>query len=220
MFQFKKRLFFILLLILSISFCFAQSQDAPEDGVGDSVSEEQTYLNQVKDVMGGESTSKSQSTKTADEQRKSGIGYYSYFRLIFTLLIICGAIYLVYFYLKKRVHRTSEAAGISSGVVLVQSLGVNKTVQIIHIGGKYLIVGVTNEAINLLSEITDEDEIGRLDLMEADSAVKSGASFSDLIKGFIGKKAESAEVQEEFDYEKDSLRFIREQNEKLKNGEF
>lgn len=206
----KQAVCFILFFVLF----YGNTQIPKEPAVVDQSSDQEAiYLNKVKEVMDPKLKNETAGTVPIE---KSNIGYYSYFRLILTLVIICGLIYVVYFFLKKKLRSHMEAAGIESSVLLVQSLGTGKTIQVVFIAGKYLLIGVTNETINCLGEITDEKEIERLEILYNDKKVKSGTTFNEMFQNFLNRTFGKKREKEEFDYEKDSISFLKEENERLK----
>ena len=81
--------------------------------------------------------------------------------------------------------------------------------------GKYLILGVTNDNINLISEITDQKEIERLEINLNEQKVDSGNSFSTIITNFLKNNVKFKESKKEFDYENDSVEFLKKQNDRL-----
>ena len=79
-------------------------------------------------------------------------------RVIATFIAVIAIIYLSYLaskYIGKGLGRT----GSSRYMRLIDqiTLGQDRHVAIMQIGGKYLLVGVTSSQINVLSEIQDDD---------------------------------------------------------------
>jgi len=66
------------------------------------------------------------------------------------------------------------------------TLGTNKFLQIVDVGGKMFLLGVTDNNINLLTEIKDKDEIDRIILLSSKSTNVQGATFQDFITAQIG----------------------------------
>ncbi|HBI36568.1 MAG: hypothetical protein A2015_14205 [Spirochaetes bacterium GWF1_31_7] len=160
------------------------------------------------------------SEKKNDQVRKQSqtnqVGFYPYVRMIITLILVVGVIYLIYYFLRKKLNDTNNSVT-ESAVVLSQPIGVGKSVQVIHIAGKYLLIGVTNEAINMLSEITDEKEIERLEILYNDKKVKTGQSFKDIFQSLFSRVGGNALEEKKFDYEEDTIDFIKRQKERINN---
>ena len=83
----------------------------------------------------------------------------TFLKLIFSLAIILGLIYLLYRVVSKRTktYRSDGAIKNVGGV----SVGANRSVQLIHIGDEILVVGV-GDTVNLIKEITDPDTVEML----------------------------------------------------------
>lgn len=152
-------------------------------------------------------------TSPAGRNRSS----FSYFRLIFSLLLVCGAIYLIYFFLKKKSDSLATKNGEDSSVLLSLPLGMGKNVHIIYIAGKFLIVGVTNNSINYLGEVTDEKELDNLKQLRQDKKIKSGESFANVFQEMLKFSGVKSSKQKDFDYEKNSVDFLQEQTTRINN---
>ena len=99
-------------------------------------------------------------------------------------LFICGFYFFYRFVAQKSGINLygQEAIRILSTV----SLGTNKFIQIVDVGGKMFLLGVTDNNINLLTEIKDREEIDRIRLLSSRSTPVRGATFQDFITGQIG----------------------------------
>ena len=72
-------------------------------------------------------------------------------------------------------------------VLSVSPLGPGKTLHVVDMAGKVFLLGVSDNNINLLTEITDKDEIDRIRLLSSRSAPVSGKGFQDILTEQIGK---------------------------------
>jgi flagellar protein FliO/FliZ len=109
-------------------------------------------------------------------------------KLVFSLFVVGLLIWLVFFLLAKG----RKVVGASD---LIQILGTravapNKYIQIVEVGDRVLIIGITDSSVSLLSEITDRETIQLLKTEKSkESAVKSPEmSFTDFLKRFIRPK--------------------------------
>ena len=159
--------------------------------------------------------------RVSNNAENSGPGYrrtsFSYFRLFFSLLLICAMIYLIYFFLKKKTNSLASKNGEDSSVLLSLPLGVGKNIQVVFIAGKFLIVGVTNDSINYLGEITDEKEIDNLKRLRQEQKIKSGESFANVFQEMLKFSGIKNNKQEDFDYEENSIDFLQEQTTRINN---
>jgi len=72
-------------------------------------------------------------------------------------------------------------------VLSVSPLGPGKTLHVVDMAGKVFLLGVSENNINLLTEIKDKDEIDRIRLLSSRSAPASGKGFQDILTEQIGK---------------------------------
>lgn len=140
---------------------------------------------------------------------------YSYFRLIFSLLLVCAVIYFIYFLLKKKTNSLTSQNGEDSSVLLSLPLGMGKNVQVIYIAGKFLIIGVTNDSINYLSEVTDEKEIENLKRLMQEQKIKAGESFANVFQEILKISNVRNDKQKDFDYEESSVDFLQKQTMRI-----
>ena len=140
---------------------------------------------------------------------------YSYFRLIFSLLLVCAVIYFIYFLLKKKTNSLTSQNGEDSSVLLSLPLGMGKNVQVVYIAGKFLIIGVTNDSINYLSEVTDEKEIENLKRLMQEQKIKAGESFANVFQEILKISNVRNDKQKDFDYEESSVDFLQKQTMRI-----
>lgn len=83
---------------------------------------------------------------------------------IFTLLaafaVVIGLAYFTSRILGKKLGLSSGAFG--SRILTVIPLGTNRSLHVVEVAGKVLLLGVTDHSITLLQEITDSEEITKL----------------------------------------------------------
>ncbi|MBN2546216.1 MAG: flagellar biosynthetic protein FliO [Spirochaetes bacterium] len=145
------------------------------------------------------------------------IDYFSYFKIIILLVIIIFIIYALS-YLLKRFLRIKGQIGEGASIVISHSLGPGKWLQVVNVFGKYLVLGITNDRINLLTEITDQKEIERIEVNLNTKKAEDGSSFLDIISDLLKNKFKKDKTQnDKFDYESDSVDFLKKQRERLDN---
>lgn len=153
------------------------------------------------------------SNLTNKDDKKIRVDYFAYIRIIVVLGIVIAIIYGIFLFLKKSL-KIKEDTGEGATVIMSQSLGPGKWIQIVFVGGKYLILGITNENINLLCEVTDQKEIERYEIFLNQRKSEEGHTFKDIIGDFL-KSRFNKKVEKEFDYENDSIDFLKKQKERL-----
>ena len=79
--------------------------------------------------------------------------------LLFVFFLIIGLAYITSRFLGNKMIK---AVGSNARTLAVLPLGPERSVNLIEIAGKYLIIGVTGHNINLLQEVTKIEEISKI----------------------------------------------------------
>ena len=83
---------------------------------------------------------------------------------VVSLLVVFGVVIVLAYatsrFLGERMGRMNTTA--DNRIVLTMVLGQNKSLQVVEIAGKFLVLGVTDHSINLLKEFTEPEEIAKL----------------------------------------------------------
>lgn len=148
----------------------------------------------------------------------------SYWWMIFKSLIIIGSIVAGFYYFFKFVTKQTGMSLRGEGVVDVMStvpLGPNKFLQIVDVAGKILVLGVTDNNINLVSEITDKQEIDKIRLESSKADIAKPGGFQEHLSKYIDtvvtkvsdskKKLEKKTIQNDYD-----LNYLKKQKDRLK----
>ena len=208
-------LIIFIMLCLSLVGGYAQEQTAQQSN------DEQEYIGKVRAAMHNQrgDTSADNANNPNGKIRRTSVDVGAYIRIIVVLALMIGAIYAIFRVMKKFL-KVKEDTGDGVQLLTSRTLGPGKQVQVVFVHGRYLILGVTNDNINLLGEITDPKEIEHIELYANEQAAESGQTFGEIItnmyKRVFGKK--TAE-NKSFDYETDEVDFLREQQEKLKSND-
>lgn len=143
----------------------------------------------VSDALGNEEkqVDKEQETdaiENAEPDNKLTAG--DFFKMIFTTLFVIALIYLLLKFVNKRnrmfnQHRFIENLGGTS-------LGTNRSIQIVKVGDRILVVGV-GDTVQLLKEIKDTDEINEI-LEQHNASLDSMIQPRDILNRIIQKRKE------------------------------
>jgi flagellar protein FliO/FliZ len=129
-------------------------------------------------------------------------------------IIVIGVLIfgIIRFFFKNKTYLFPSAKCIN--ILATNPLSPNKYLQIIEIGNRILLIGVTDNSINLLSEITDKDSIDliKLQCSSSESQIKR-LSFIEHIKSSLQRLL--VKYHEDKGYDK-KLRFLKQQYERLK----
>jgi flagellar protein FliO/FliZ len=113
-------------------------------------------------------------------------GYEGYTRVISTLLIVIALIIATVYVLKKKYGVRTNLGRSRKLIQIVDHapMGVKKSVFLVKVPGKHLLLGVTNDNIGLLTEVANEDvAVGR----SGDDGVNK-KEFLSLIKKSISER--------------------------------
>ena len=87
------------------------------------------------------------------------VGYKEYTRVISTLLVVIALIIATFYVLRKKfgVRANIGRRGKLIQVVDHTPMGMKKSVTLVKVPGKHLLLGLTSDRIELITEIADED---------------------------------------------------------------
>lgn len=150
----KGKLFFkVLLLVLfallgSNQGAFAEQFNSIKDCLED---ESKCSEDQLKEVENNEeaTTDKNETTPTV------GLTFWDFLKMIFATLFVIALLYTVLKFINKRSRSFSSNQLVEN--LGGTALGTNRSIQIVKIGNRVLVVGV-GEDVKLLKEIDDEEE--------------------------------------------------------------
>jgi len=188
---------------------FIYSIDATSDK---NKTTEKEYFDKVKSVMSKDAKNPDSIAKT---RAGRNIGVFSYIKVIIVLVVIIGIIYLISQFIRKYMNVKTEI-GEGTNVISSHAIGAGKWIQVVYVTGKFLILGVTNDNITLLSEVKDPKEIERLEVLMNEKKTEEGYNFVDVVSSFLKDKFNTTFKKEKFNYETDSIDFLSKQKERLK----
>ena len=171
----------VSLLLMSCTFLFLSSDSAEASSVSDCVNGED--CEQVKPAEGEKEGGR--------DETPIGPTFGSYVKLFFAFAFVIALLYATLRFVNRRnfqmsQHRLMRNLG---GV----SVGSQRSIQLISVGGTYYLVGV-GEDVRLLKEVTDEKEIEQIKkyVQEEQEGALTAPSFLavDSIRSIFNKKKE------------------------------
>ena len=97
-------------------------------------------------------------------------------KMIAALGIVLGGMFLVFYFSKRFMNRSGSALNHSLiKIIASQYLGVKKHISLVEVPGAILVLGISNDAIRLLTKIEDPEVLEQLRQSESNPA----PSFSD-----------------------------------------
>ncbi|NLP50550.1 flagellar biosynthetic protein FliO [Bacillus sp. RO1] len=142
----------ILRSLLVLAFLFSLPMIGFANGLENSVKNQ--LEKQKTDQTEGERNTPSEVEKDILEQKPPSVSFFDFIKMIFALLFVLA---LLYGALKLINNRNRLDSGRSVENIGGTNLGNNKSLQLVKVGNSVLVVGV-GDSINLLKEITDEQE--------------------------------------------------------------
>jgi len=113
----------------------------------------------------------------------------SYAWLVFKTIIILGLLVAGFYYFLRFVTRRTGMQVLGEDVLQVLSvvpIGTNKYLQIVDLAGRIVVLGVSDSAINYITEITDREEIDRIRLLSSRSPGPRRSGFQDYVNRQLG----------------------------------
>ncbi|WP_339145816.1 flagellar biosynthetic protein FliO [Sutcliffiella sp. BMC8] len=179
-----------ILIVVAILFILPShgfaNKNVQKEGIDDSV------FNQFQDPTGqSEQPAGQLETPSAEQQdvmdhKPPSVSIFDFIKMMFALLFVLALLYgaLKLINSKNRVGNGRSVENIGG-----TNLGNNKSLQLVKVGNSILVVGV-GDSINLLKEITDEEEREQL-LQSYQDRADSVTLRSDKLTGWIQKLREA-----------------------------
>ncbi len=180
---------------------FADKKEGLNDSVYNQIQDQKPQTDQTE----GELNTPSEGEKDILEQKPPSVSFFDFIKMIFALLFVLA---LLYGALKLINSRNKLDSGRSVENIGGTNLGNNKSLQLVKVGNSVLVVGV-GDSINLLKEITDEQEreqliqsyrersenmtinsdklTGLVEKFKGMQKTKSQSSFSSLLQDQLGQ---------------------------------
>ncbi|MGI8384450.1 flagellar biosynthetic protein FliO [Robertmurraya sp. P23] len=150
----KGKLFFKVLLLVLIALqgsnqgAFAEQFNSIKDCLED---ESKCSEDQLKEVENNEETT----TDNNENTSTVGLTFWDFLKMIFATIFVIALLYAILKFINKRSRSFSSNQLVEN--LGGTALGTNRSIQIVKIGNRVLVVGV-GEDVKLLKEIDDEDE--------------------------------------------------------------
>lgn len=187
-------------LVCFLFFCASTlsfAQDSSQNS--SSGSQNQTEISQSQNQNDSSSNQNNQnqtpywSVSSTENQVSSPSTFGLFLRMVISLLIVIGLVYLV-----VKIFRKNSGIADSDDSFLrrvaVLSIGSGKSVQIVTLLENAYLIGVTDNSINLISEIKDKELVDSLNLLaDKNQNTSKPKSFSEVLDIFLkGTKNKNA----------------------------
>ncbi|NBF40934.1 MAG: hypothetical protein GVY14_11005 [Spirochaetes bacterium] len=114
----------------------------------------------------------------------NSFGVWDFVRMVIVLGIVIGIIYVVFYLLKR------ASGGRFENSPMIRVLGShglpgNKALHLVEVGRQVFLIGVGDDSITLVSEISDQESLDELRLKASTTATERGGNFGDMLSGFF-----------------------------------
>ncbi|MBN1531647.1 MAG: FliO/MopB family protein [Spirochaetes bacterium] len=148
------------------------------------------------------------------------------FKTIFVLGSIVGVFYLFFKFVTKKTGMQILGQEVMR-ILSVMPLGQNKFIHVVDLAGRVLVLGVTDGAISVITEIREKDEIDRIRMLSTRGGEVKPGGFQEYLTAQISRvvekvnelrrpKATAREVAAELPGEAD-LSYLREHRRRLRD---
>ena len=136
-----------------------------------------------------------------------------------------GGFYLFFRFVTKKAGMNFTGGDVVN-VLAVVPIGQNKFLQVIDVAGRVMVIGVADNTINLITEITDRDDVDRIRLLSSKSTPVRPGGFQEFITAQIGRlfkpkgavpvEPDAVHHAHQNENDIDRLEYLRRQRERLR----
>ncbi|MGQ9454270.1 MAG: flagellar biosynthetic protein FliO [Armatimonadota bacterium] len=117
-------------------------------------------------------------------------------RVCISLLLVLGMAYLTIIALRKYTDVRPGMTGVQRRIRVVEnlSLGPGRSVHLVEIGSRKLLIGSTATSVTMLAELDAQDVSNDASLASSSKEQRSGGTFAEHVKFFLGDMTRPTEV--------------------------
>lgn len=143
-------------------------------------------------------------------------GTWDYVRMVIVLAAVIGAIYLVFWLLKRGARGRVQNSRIVR-VLGSHGLPGNKGLHVVEVGNQIFLVGTGDETVRLIAEITDKESIDEMRLIASEQDSARPSSFGEALSGFFTSGNGSSPALQGSGSNGGAFDFLHKQRERVKN---
>lgn len=135
-------------------------------------------------------------------------------KTILALGVITGILYFIlkfFFRGRSLIHPTGDFFR----VIGSHALAPNKYIQLVEVGNNLILLGITENGINLLTEINDQETIDLIKTQASQTLAREAVSFSHQLREFLKRFRQKDLYDESLEREK-KITFLKDQRAKLR----
>ena len=169
----KKYLFLILIYIsLNIQLFSQETGGAPVD------------IENVEKSFKIQDTNPATAPAVNDGEGLVTFTFWDFLRMLLVFLLVIASIYGLIFFLKKIGTGKYEESDLIN-ILSSKSVAAGKSLHIVEVGNQMMLLGVSEDSINLITEITDKETFDSIKLHKGEQGNVSGGSFYSYLSQLI-----------------------------------
>lgn len=178
----------VLLCLVVASICFSQTeQNGDAEPVSGHEAETRLLISPETDSQDGNAVPVSDTPSTV----------WMFVRMIFVLIVVVACIYGIVFFLRKGMMPAQKADPYLK-VTASLTLSPGKFLYVVTLNAQGFLIGVTDNAINLIAELTDKELIDAMNLHAEQQPQSVPRDFASILNFFHpAKKAETTKEKKE-----------------------
>lgn len=141
----------------------------------------------------------------------------SLIRVVIVLALLCAGVWGIMVFLRKSTGMNVADDPYLKAVASL-SLGQNRSAQILSVGSRAFLVGITDRAVNLIAELDDRELIDAMNLSADKTSSASVAGFQSILASFLPGSGKQKKNREPDSAPAFGAELIRRQRERLMNG--
>ena len=110
--------------------------------------------------------------------------FWDFLRMLLIFLLVIASIYGLIFFLKKMGTGKYEESDLIN-IISSKSVAAGKSLHIVEVGNQMMLLGVSDDSINLITEITDKETFDILKLHKGEKGNIPGGSFYSYLSQLI-----------------------------------
>lgn len=138
-------------------------------------------------------------------------------KVFFTLCLILAVIYLIYRFLAHRQGLSLTEDRSLVKVLSTSPLAPGRHMQLVEVGDRILILGMSEKSITPLGEIKDRDTIDSIKVRQSKSLMWKGLPFAKHLKGFLKEHRLDSKMLGPTESQKEKILFLEKERERLKS---
>jgi flagellar protein FliO/FliZ len=110
--------------------------------------------------------------------------FWDFLRMLLVFLLVIASIYGLIFFLKKMGTGKYEESDLIN-ILSSKSVAAGKSLHIVEVGNQMMLLGVSDDSINLITEIKDKETFDTIKLHKGEQGNVSGGSFYSYLSQLI-----------------------------------